>query len=95
MSKIDNKMMSAPYKPDPLKYNFDEYEFNKGNDAFLLKFYKNTTRDNNKVKPLLFTLSKRIDKLNQFFRTFILTGLLKSIHISRFIKKTQTYLYKG
>jgi serum/glucocorticoid-regulated kinase 2 len=50
MSKIDNKMMSAPYKPDPLKYNFDEYEFNKGNDAFLLKFYKNTTRDNNKVK---------------------------------------------
>ncbi|CAD8113804.1 unnamed protein product [Paramecium sonneborni] len=49
---ILNKKLQTPYKPEPLKYNFDEEEFNKGDSEFrkqyainLQKEYVNT--DNN------------------------------------------------
>jgi len=29
-----NKKLPTPYKPEPLKYNFDEEEFNKGDAEF-------------------------------------------------------------
>jgi serum/glucocorticoid-regulated kinase 2 len=31
---IVNRKLPTPYKPDPLKYNFDEEEFNKGDAEF-------------------------------------------------------------
>lgn len=30
--------MPTPFKPDPLKYNFDEEEFNKGDIEFRKQF---------------------------------------------------------
>ncbi|CAD8095638.1 unnamed protein product [Paramecium primaurelia] len=49
---IVNRKINPPYKPEPLKYNFDEEEFNKGDSEFrkqyainLQKEYVNT--DNN------------------------------------------------
>ncbi|CAD8051183.1 unnamed protein product [Paramecium sonneborni] len=36
--KIVNRQLQTPYKPEPLKYNFDEEEFNKGDAEFRKQF---------------------------------------------------------
>ncbi|CAD8049944.1 unnamed protein product [Paramecium sonneborni] len=36
--KIVNRQLPTPYKPEPLKYNFDEEEFNKGDAEFRKQF---------------------------------------------------------
>ncbi|CAK72296.1 unnamed protein product (macronuclear) [Paramecium tetraurelia] len=43
--KIMNRQLPTPYKPEPLKYNFDEEEFNKGDAEFRKQFAINMTNE--------------------------------------------------
>ncbi|CAD8117871.1 unnamed protein product [Paramecium sonneborni] len=42
---IANKKHSPPYKPEPLKYNFDEEEFNKGDAEFRKQYAINIQKE--------------------------------------------------
>ncbi|CAD8071723.1 unnamed protein product [Paramecium sonneborni] len=42
---IVNKKLKTPYKPEPLKYNFDEEEFNKGDAEFRKQYQINLQKE--------------------------------------------------
>ncbi|CAD8067515.1 unnamed protein product [Paramecium sonneborni] len=44
---IVNKKIKPPYKPEPLKYNFDEEEFNKGDAEFRKQYNINLQKEYN------------------------------------------------
>ncbi|CAD8051545.1 unnamed protein product [Paramecium primaurelia] len=42
---IANKQLKTPYQPEPLKYNFDEEEFNKGDAEFRKQYQTNMQKE--------------------------------------------------
>ncbi|CAD8206804.1 unnamed protein product [Paramecium pentaurelia] len=44
---IANRQIQPPYKPDPLRYNFDEEEFNKGDTEFRKQYGINLQKEYN------------------------------------------------
>ncbi|CAD8134349.1 unnamed protein product [Paramecium octaurelia] len=55
--KIVNRQLPTPYKPEPLKYNFDEEEFNKGDAEFRKQFTLNMLNEFQNVDTAKYHLS--------------------------------------
>ncbi|CAD8045285.1 unnamed protein product [Paramecium primaurelia] len=53
---IANKKLKTPYKPEPLKYNFDEEEFNKGDADFRKQYQTNMQKEYHNIDTANYVL---------------------------------------
>ncbi|CAK62365.1 unnamed protein product (macronuclear) [Paramecium tetraurelia] len=72
---IANKKLNTPYKPEPLKYNFDEEEFSKGDSEFRKQYQTNMQKEFQNVDTANYVLK------NFYYSRESQVGLDKTIRI--------------